>query len=197
MDRRRALIVHAHPSTASFNHHLALTATAALERGFDATLLDLHRTDFNPVMSRDELLRYQAGEPPTDPIVTSHIDLVRASDTLAFVYPTWWSGLPAILKGWLEKTLGPGVAFEYDSDGKVRPALDHVTRIIGVTTYGSPRWKMMLVGDGGRRMIHRGIRLSAPQRVERVWLSMHSMDTSSPRQREAFVSHVTTRLADL
>lgn len=197
MARRRALIVHAHPSTQSFNHHLALTATAALETRFDTTLLDLHRSDFDPVMSRDELLRYQAGEPPTDPTVASHIDLVRASDTLAFVYPTWWSGLPAILKGWLEKTLGPGLAFEYATDGKIRPSLDQVKRIIGVTTYGSPRWKMALVGDGGRRTIHRGIRLSAPQRVERVWLGMHSLDASTPKQREAFVAQVASQLANL
>ena len=197
MARPRALIVHAHPSTASFSHHLALTAMAALEGRFDTTLLDLHRSNYDPVMSRDELLRYQAGEPALDPIVASHIDLVRGSDTLVFVYPTWWSGLPAILKGWLEKTLGPGVAFEYDSDGKIRPALDHIERIIGVTTYGSPRWKMTLVGDGGRRTIHRGIRLSAPQRVERVWLGMHSLDASTPKQREAFLARVAYELAHL
>lgn len=197
MARPRALIVHAHPSTASFNHHLALTAMAALEGRFDTTLLDLHRSGYDPVMSREELLRYQAGATALDPIVGSHIDLVRTSDTLVFVYPTWWSGLPAILKGWLEKTLGPGVAFEYDTDGKIRPALDHIKRIIGVTTYGSPRWKMTLVGDGGRRTIHRGIRLSAPQRVERVWLGMHSLDASTPKQREAFVARVTSELAHL
>lgn len=197
MARGHALIIHAHPSTKSFNHHLASITAASLESSFDTTVLDLHRSGFDPVMSLEELRRYQAGEPPIDPIVASHIDLVRASDTLAFVYPTWWSGLPAILKGWLEKTLGPGVAFEYDIDGKIRPALDQVKRIIGVTTYGSPRWKMALVGDGGRRTIHRGIRLTAPQRVERIWLGMHSLDASSPEQREAFASQVATRLAGL
>ena len=197
MARPRALIVHAHPSSTSFSHRLAATTVAALDTSCDTTLLDLYRADFDPVMTADELRAYQAGEAPTDPVVRSHIELVLASHTLAFVYPTWWSGLPAILKGWLEKTMGPGVAFEYDERRRVRPALSQVRRIIGVTTYGSPRWKMAVVGDGGRRTIHRGIRLSAPQRVDRVWLGMHALDTSTAEQREAFISDVESRLTSL
>lgn len=197
MARPRALVVHAHPSHTSFSHRLAATTVEALDNNCDTTLLDLYRSDFDPVMTADELRAYQAGDQPTDPVVRSHIELVRASHTLAFVYPTWWSGLPAMLKGWLEKTMGPGVAFEYDERRRVRPALSQVRRIIGVTTYGSPRWKMALVGDGGRRTIHRGIRLSAPQRVDRVWLGLHSLDASTADQREAFISDVESRLTSL
>ena len=52
-----------------------------------------------------------------------------------FVYPTWWSGLPAILKGWLERVMVPGVGFTFDSrTGKVKPGLTHVRRIVGIST---------------------------------------------------------------
>ena len=102
-----------------------------------------------------------------------------------------------MLKGWLEKTLVPGVAFEFDSRGRVRPALHNVRRIIGVTTYGSPRWKMKVVGDGGRRTLHRALRLNIPHRVDRIWLGMYALDASTAEQRTAFLACVDAELRSL
>jgi hypothetical protein len=63
-----------------------------------------------------------------------------ARRALVFVYPTWWSGLPAILKGWLERVLVPGVGFVLDErTNKVRPGLGQVRHLVGISTYGSPR----------------------------------------------------------
>ncbi len=195
--RPRALVIHAHPSTESFNHHLATTTVEALSVGHDTELIDLYRCGFRPEMTLAEHRAYHSERPVTDPIVASHIDMLLGAETLAFVYPTWWSGLPAMLKGWLEKTMVPGVAFEFDARGRVKPALTDVKRIIGVTSYGSPRWKMTLVGDGGRRTLLRALRMNVPHRVDRVWLGIHSLDTSSPQQREAFVRRVDERLRSL
>jgi putative NADPH-quinone reductase len=89
------------------------------------------------------------------------------------------------------------VAFEFDARGRVRPALHNVQRVVGVTTYGSPRWKMTLVGDGGRRTLLRALRLNIPHRVDRVWLGMHSLDASTTEQRASFVERVDHRLRTL
>ena len=51
---------------------------------------------------------------------------------MVFVYPTWWSGLPAILKGWLDRVMVPGVGFRFDEQGKVKPGLHQVRRIVGL-----------------------------------------------------------------
>jgi putative NADPH-quinone reductase len=91
----------------------------------------------------------------------------------------------------------PGVAFEFDDRGRVRPALHSVRRVIGVTTYGSPRWKTTLVGDGSRRTLLRALRLNIPHRIDHVWLGMHSLDTSTAEQRSAFVGRVDERLRSL
>ena len=191
-----ALVVHAHPSTDSYNHRLVATVVEALEGSHEVILLDLHRMAFDPVMGARELDAYR-GNPVSDKPLRSQTELVRRAETLVFVYPTWWMGLPAILKGWLERVLVPGVAFQMDRRQKVRPALHAVRRIVGVTTYGSPRWKILLVGDGGRRVIHRALRLTVPHRVERVWLGLWDTDNSTAAQRDAFAERVRQRLESL
>ena len=86
-------------------------------------------------------------------------------DTLIFVYPTWWSGLPAMLKGWLERVMVPGVAFGFDPDSeRVTPRLGHVRRIVGISTYGSPRAYVAAVNDNGRRTLTRALRLCCGRR---------------------------------
>ena len=74
-------------------------------------------------MSLAERRAYHSDQPLVDPVTVAHADLVRRAEVLVFVYPTWWSGPPAILKGWLKRVLVPGVAFRFDGAGKVRPAL--------------------------------------------------------------------------
>ena len=114
--------------------------------------------------------------------------VVRSASTLVFVYPTWWFGVPAVMKGWLERVLVPGVAFTLDPETKkVRRNMGHVRRIVGVTTYGSSPLAVHLAGDGGRRTLGRTLRLVAHPLARTTWLGLYGMDTatdaSAPRSR--------------
>ena len=192
--RPLALIVHAHPSKDSFNQRLGATAADALSARNQVEFIDLYGIGFAAAMGKDELAAYRAGRPSLDPVVEHHADLVSRASTLVFVYPTWWMGLPGMLKGWLEHVMRPGVAFDYAESGKIKPSLRSVRRIIAITTYGSPRWRMTLLGDGGRRTLGRALRVNVPHRVDRVWLGMHSLDSSTAEQRETFVRRVDAKL---
>ena len=136
----QALVVIAHPCDDSFNHAAARSAIRGLERaGHDVDVIDLYGVGFRTAMSLAERVAYETDQPVIDSQVADHVTRVRAAQILVFVYPTWWSGLPAILKGWLERVLVPGVGFRLDErTGKVKPGLQHVRRIIGISTYGSP-----------------------------------------------------------
>src|SRR4051812_3036898 len=100
----QVVLVLAHPDPKSFSHAIAATAVAGLQRvGHDVTLLDLYEEGFRPAMSVEERLAYHGDRPILDPMVERHAGIVKDAQVLVFVYPTWWSTMPAILKGWLER----------------------------------------------------------------------------------------------
>lgn len=193
------LVVVAHPCADGFGHAAAQAAVAGLRRaGHDVDLLDLYALGFRAAMSAEERAAYDTGEPVLDPQVAEHVARVRRARALVFVYPTWWSGLPAILKGWLDRVLVPGVGFRFDErSGRVRPGLDQVRRLVGISTYGSPRRYVRLVNDNGRRTITRTLRMSCGWRARPTWLGLYAMDTATDAQRGAFLARVEATMAQL
>jgi NAD(P)H dehydrogenase (quinone) len=197
------LVVCAHPHADSFNHAI----TDAVERGLaagghHATTLDLYALGFTAAMSPAEHLAYQAWAAPApppalDPMVAEHVAIVGRAQTIVFVYPTWWSQPPAILKGWLERVLLPGVSFTFDGAGKVQPGMQHVKRIVGISTYGSPWTYVKLMNDGGRRMVTRALRMSCGLRTPTTWLGLYAVDTAGAEERKAFLDRVEHRMAHL
>jgi len=195
----RALVVYAHPSPDSLTHALYEAATAALTRaGHEVVGLDLYAEALVPAMSEAERRGYHSDRPILDPTIARHADLVRWADALVFVYPTWWMGLPAILKGWLERVLVPGVAFHLDpATNRVVSDLRSVRRVVGITTYGSSWRAVRLVHDGGRRTLLRALRMLCGRRCRTAWLALHSVDATTPGERARFIARVEERLRRL
>ncbi len=192
------LVVLAHPNPDSFNHAVAHRAVDTLQSvGHEVQLLDLYALGFKAAMSADERVAYHSDEPVLDPLVAAHVELLRRADTLVFVYPTWWSSLPAILKGWLERVMVPGVAFVFDDAGKVQSALTHVRRIVGISTYGSPRMYVRAINDNGRRTLTRALRLTCGLRTRCRWLGLYAIDTATAAERTAFLGRVERRMRSL
>ena len=193
----RALVVIAHPCDDSFSHAAAARAVDGLTAaGHHVDTIDLYAEGYRTAMSYEDRMAYHGGDPILDPQVEEHVALVRAAQILVFVYPTWWSSLPAILKGWLERTMVPGVGFRFDEkSGKVKPGLNHVKRIVGISTYGSPRLAVRLVNDNGRRTLMRTLRMSSGLRTRTEWFGLYGMDTASAADRTAFLARIEQRLA--
>lgn len=193
------LVVCAHPRQDSYTHAVTDAAVRGFTRaGHDVTTLDLYALGFAPAMTAAERAAYHGDGLLLDPLTREHAALVRRAEVLAFIYPTWWSGPPAILKGWLERVLVPGVAFRFDARGKVRPALTHVRRIVGVSTYGAPWTFVKLLHDGGRRMLTRALRMNCGGlRTTTTWLGLYSIDTLGDTERRAFLDRVEHTTAHL
>jgi NAD(P)H dehydrogenase (quinone) len=187
----RAAVVLVHPSPASFTHAAAAAAVRGLRgAGHEVTVLDLYAMGFQPAMTDAERHAYHGDDPVIDPLVAESVAAVKQAEMLVFVYPTWWSGLPAMLKGWLEKTMVPGVAFVFDEHGKVRPGLQTVRHIVGISSYGSARPYVKAVNDNGRRILLRALRLNTGWRTSRTWLPFYAIDTSTLEERAAFIAKV-------
>lgn len=194
-----ALVVHAHPDSSSFSHALVRRAESGLRRaGHAVTVLDLYAIDFRATLSRAEHAADATNSPVLDPLIAAHAQLVQDAHIIVFVYPTWWSSLPAILKAWFERTLVRGVAFHLDSTtGKITPLLTTVRHIVGITTYGSPWWYVKLINDNGRRTIQRALRLNTTGRVRLTWMGMYSLDSSSASARSKFLDRVESTMASI
>lgn len=195
----RALVLVAHPAPESLTHAAATRAVAGLERaGHAVDVVDLCAEGYRAAMSLEERLAYETDDPIRDPIVAAHVAQLRAAQILVFVYPTWWSGLPAVLRGWLERTMVPGVGFHLDArTNKVRPGLGHVRRIVGVTTWDSPRRDVWLVNDNGRRVLTRALRMSCGWRTRTRWIAEYDMHRADAARRATFLARVERQLAAL
>ncbi len=194
----RALVVLCHPSEDSFTRACCDAAILGLKQaGHSVDLLDLYAIGFPAVMTAADLGAYHSPQPVVDGLVADSVERIRAAEMLVFVYPTWWSSLPGMLKGWLEKTMVPGVAFVFDEHNKVRPGLQHIRRVVGISVYGSPRPYVSLINDNGRRTLMRALRLNTGWRTRRTWIPFYGIDSSTRHQRTAFAESVTRRMATL
>jgi len=194
----RVLVVLAHPNADSFNHAVATRALESLTAaGHEVDLLDLYALGSKAAMSAEERAAYHTDQPILDPMIAAHVELIRTAEALVFIYPTWWSTLPAILKGWLERVMVPGVAFVFDEAGKVRPGLKHIRRIVGISTYGSPRRYVWAMNDNGRRTLTRALRMICGLRTRCRWLGLYAIDTASADERARFLLRVEKRMGSL
>lgn len=119
----RFLIVHAHPEAKSFNGAMTRAAASALTAaGHDVEVSDLYAMHFNPVSGRsnfvttydEEYFRQQAEEAHAArhdgfaADVEREMDKLFRCDALILQFPLWWFGLPAILKGWVDRVFASG-----------------------------------------------------------------------------------------
>ncbi|MGE7418744.1 NAD(P)H-dependent oxidoreductase, partial [Methylobacterium tarhaniae] len=162
--------------------------------GHRVEVIDLYAEGFDPVLSADERSSYYDRSIGTD-AVARHITALRNAEALVFVYPTWWFGMPAMLKGWIDRIWLPGIAFRLGGPNVLQPLLTHIRSITVVTTYGSPRWLLWLVGWPDWRLFRRGIRTLCAPRCRLNWLALTNMDGCTLDARQRFIARVRRRLA--
>ena len=191
----KCLVVFCHPVPESFGAAVRDAALDALKgRGWDVRLIDLYAERFDPVLSTDERRSYNDWA-PSDPALMPHIEALRWAEAILFVYPTWWYGLPAMLKGWFERVWATDVAFRLPADsGRIVSLVSHIRKIGIVTTCGAPWWVSVLMGQPGRKTILRGIRALCAPRTRTMYLAHYNMDKSTPETRARYLRRVKAKL---
>lgn len=129
------LIVYAHPNHASFNHAIKETLVHVLkEKGQEIRVRDLYALHFDPVLKADDFQALLAGKVPGD--VAIEQDHVRWADQMTFLYPIWWSRMPAIAEGYVDRVLSKGFAYDYTATGPV--GLLPGKKVFIINTLGAP-----------------------------------------------------------
>lgn len=181
-------IILAHPRPGSFNHAIADTVAATLRKsGHAVTVHDLYQEQFDPLLPYDEIPRN--ADLPT--VIAEHCREIAAADGIVFVHPDWWGMPPAILKGWIDRVLRPGVAYRFaetDSGEGVPTGLLKARAVIVFNTSNTPAvreqevfgdpleriWKDCILSFCGVQACHRqmfGVIVTSSDPERKAWLN--------------------------
>lgn len=193
----RTVVVYCHPNPDSFSGALYGAAVDTLTAGgHTLRCLDLYAENFQPVLTREERAAYLTDPGFIEARVQAHTDAMKWAEHLVFVFPIWFYGPPAMLKGWLERVWLPGVAFlpPPEKGAVAVPGLRHVTRLTVITHGGSPWWWLKVIGDPARRLFMRGLRALMAKNCKATWLQLNNMNNVTRADCETFIGKVQNTL---
>ena len=184
----RAHVINAHPVPESLgaSAHGVVVETLA-SKGWEIDDCDLNAEGFDPVMTADERRKYHDTAINTAP-VQCYVDRLRAADAVVFCFPVWNFGYPAILKGWFDRVMLPGVAFQL-KDGQISACLNNVKKIAAVTTYGATPMRAFLAGAPPRKLMKRAVWGTVrPEKIR--YIAQYDMNYITPPACDAFLARV-------
>lgn len=192
----RTTIVVNHPYEGSFCHALAHAAERGARRaGHETEILDLDALGFDPVMRRADLAAWREHR-TLDPQVRDLQGRIDATDHLVLVHPVWWETAPAVMKGFYDKVLVPGWAYDDGLLGLPRGRFARLRRVTVATTMATPgpayRW---VFGNTAHKASVRGVwqKMGVPAR----WLSHPRVAEVSPARRDGWLARIEARAADV
>lgn len=204
----RTLVILDHPytlaSAADVEHERSFSAAVAAaairgarSAGHEVDVIDLAADGFDPVMSADDLRAWRLQQ-VVDPVVAGYQQRILAANHLAFVFPIWWEAMPAATKGFLDRVLTQGVAYEEIRGAKGNPFRNLMTELRGVSVqtvmttphpvyrwwFGDPVTKIMFRGTFGKIGV-RNLR----------WHNYANVSAASDRRRAALLAATERRFA--
>jgi NAD(P)H dehydrogenase (quinone) len=195
------LLIVAHPNPASFNHAIAAACSSALAaNGHRVTFHDLYQEKFDPLLTAGEFPKGAA----LPAAVRRHCEDLAVADGIVIVHPNWWGQPPAILKGWVDRVIRPGVAYEFREgdmgDGIPRGLLrarcavifntSNTPAVREQTVFGDPLelvWRSCVFGLCGVPAFHRrtfSVVATSTEAERKQWLAeaAASIDRFFPRE---------------
>ncbi len=150
----KVLYVFAHPEPKSFNAAMKDTALATLkEKGHELKLSDLYAMEFNPVLKASDfpdrknsdffnpfLEAIKASKTGAfSPDIKQEMEKVKWADILIFQFPIYFTAMPAIMKGWIDRVLAPGFGFNPVTNSAYETGLFKGKSAMLAFTTGSPK----------------------------------------------------------
>lgn len=141
-------VILAHPHEGSFNHAIARMAVGRLEAlGHEVLFHDLHKENFDPVLPWEETSK----EAPLPEPIADHCREISQADGIVIVHPNWWGQPPAILKGWVDRVIRPGTAYEFlegdTGEGIPHGLLKAKAAVVFNTSNTNPERERTVFGD--------------------------------------------------
>jgi len=132
---KNILIINGHPVKDSYNASLAKAyKEGADSSSYKVSSITIRELEFNPNLEFGYKKRMEM-----EPDIKSSIEKIQNADHIVWIFPMWWAGMPALLKGFIDRTFLPDIAFK-SGNGKLPQKLlkGKTARII--MTSDTPRW---------------------------------------------------------
>lgn len=184
-------IVYCHPYDKSFNHSILDAVTKELtDNGREFQVINLYNEHFDPVLGVSDLALYSHGGTTSDQV--KHYDeILRKTSHIIFIFPIWWGMMPAMLKGFFDKTFLKGIVYETSPEGSLMPCLS-IDRTTVITTSQQSTDVMAPFIDGYLKpLVFETVGMN---QVE--WFNCDQTSSGSPEHRAAFLAEVLKALAD-
>jgi len=192
-------IVFNHPHDGSFCNALLQAVTKGLQvAGHEVDLLHLDRDGFNPVMTAADLKAFR-DKSPIDPQVLAYKDRLARADHIVFIFPIWWELMPALTKGFIDKVVFPGVAYDYTNpqNTRMRPLWTNLKGVTVITTMNTPGWLYgTLFGNAIKKALILGTFFKMGYRNLK-WISFNEVKSVPRAKREKWLLQVEQRFAEL
>ena len=190
---RRCLLVSCHPLADSLCNHLVDRVKQSFAgHSIEVEHLDLYDSGFAAPMSAAERRNYHTGEFDASALGEQTAALQRA-EILVLVFPTWWFGPPALMKGWFDRVWAPGIAFDRPTKrgGRIAPRLGGLRHCLVVTTLGAPWWFDRLIMWRPLRRILKTALIGACAPAARFeMLSLHSAISLDQPRLDRFLGRI-------
>lgn len=186
----KSTVILAHPWHGSYNKVLFDTVINRLQsKGKDVNVIDLYKDNFNPALTEKELSVYMQGI-ALDEKVLKYQDMLKESDEIVFIFPIWWYGMPAILRGFIDKIMIDKFAFEADSKGKLHGKLTNIKRATLISTSEIPTWYMKYVAGDSIRRPFMSTTLKDVGIHNSKWFNKGRVGSSTDASRKDFINKI-------
>ncbi|WP_443939685.1 NAD(P)H-dependent oxidoreductase [Pedobacter sp. MW01-1-1] len=195
----RVVIVFNHPYKGSFCNAILQAVNQGLERAnHEIDLIHLDEEGFNPVMTAADLKAFR-DKKTIDPKVIEYKERLEKADHLVFIFPIWWELMPALTKGFIDKVMFPGVAYDYINreNTRMKPLLTKVKGISLITTMNTPKWLYyLLFGNAIKKAFILGTFFKMGYK-NRKWISYNQVKAASKEKREKWLVRLENKFAIL
>ena len=182
----KTTIIYAHPYEKSFNHAILERVQALLDaKGQAYQLIDLYADGFNPVFTKEELSLFAEGK-ALDPLVLQYQEALKESNRLIFIFPIWWAGMPAIVKGFLDKVLLRTFAYMENRAGLLEGRLD-IDEALVISTSAAPTLYLKSVCGNFITKAMLGHTMKGVGARRRRWVNCGKANLITDEKRRAFL----------
>ncbi|WP_339926283.1 NAD(P)H-dependent oxidoreductase [uncultured Cyclobacterium sp.] len=137
------LIIYAHPNPQSLNGYFKNHLQAYLLKNENEIVTrDLYQINFNPVLSYEDMAEQRNGQVSED--VKFEQEQINWAECITFIHPIWWTGLPAMLKGYIDRVFSYGFAYRYDQG--IQKGLLVDKQVIIINTQGKSKDEYKAIG---------------------------------------------------